>query len=59
MGLFDLLFGSGNTDDWYTDGDRDRSQASADYQATAGGWHEPEPPNLGRDFDTRTDGGWW
>jgi len=59
MGLFDLLFGSGTTDDWYTAGDPDRAQASADYQAGAGGWFEPAPLQLGRDFDVGRDGGWW
>jgi hypothetical protein len=59
MSLFDLLFGSGGTSDWYTADDPGRAQASADYQATAGGWFEPEPPALGRDFDPAQDGGWW
>jgi hypothetical protein len=40
MGLFDLLFGNDSTDDYYVSAaDPDRAQASADYQATAGGWH--------------------
>ena len=43
MSLFDLLFGSGGTDDYYTAGDPGRAQA-ADYQATNGGWFEPAPP---------------
>ncbi len=59
MGLFDLLFGSGGTGDWYTASDPGRAQASADYQATAGGWFEPDSPSFGRDFDPAQDGGWW
>jgi hypothetical protein len=60
MGLFDLLFGNGSTDDYYVSaGDPDRAQASADYQAAAGGWHQPDPPQDWRDFDHRPDGGWW
>jgi hypothetical protein len=59
MGLFELLFGSDATSDWYTADDPGRAQASADYQATAGGWSEPTPPVLGRDFDPAQDGGWW
>jgi hypothetical protein len=59
MSLFDLLFGSGTTDDWYTASDPGRAQASADYQATAGGWFEPvPPPDLGQ-FDPGQHGGWW
>ncbi len=61
MGLFSSLFGSGSTDDLY--GSPGGAQASADYQATAGGWHEPAPPTIGRDFDPAHDddftgGGW-
>ena len=59
MSLFDLLFGSGGTSDWYTASDPGRAQASADYQAAAGGWSEPTPPAIGRDFDPAQDGGWW
>jgi hypothetical protein len=60
MGLFDQLFGTGNTDDYHiTAADPDRAQASADFQATSGGWHEPNPPDQTRDFDHRQDGGWW
>jgi hypothetical protein len=59
MGLFELLFGPGATSDWYTADDPGRAQAAADYIATAGGWSEPTPPNLGRDFDPAQDGGWW
>jgi hypothetical protein len=59
MGLFDLLFGSGTTDDWYTAGDPGRAQASADYQASAGGWFEPAPPPALGQFDTDQHGGWW
>jgi hypothetical protein len=65
MGLFDLLFGSGNTDDYYGAGDHDRSQARADWWATSGGWHQPDPPTPGRDFNPWQDddyshgGQWW
>jgi hypothetical protein len=34
---------------------QDQAQAAADYTADAGGWHEPDPPTLGRDFDPATD----
>jgi hypothetical protein len=59
MGLFELLFGPGATSDWYTTDDPGRAQAAADYIATVGGWSEPDPPNLGRDFDPSQDCGWW
>jgi hypothetical protein len=59
MSLFDLLFGSGGTIDWYTAGDPGRAQASADYQADAGGWFNPAPPpDLGQ-FEIDQHGGWW
>ena len=46
MGLF-------NSVDPYTD--HDQAQAAADYTDHAGGWHEPDPPDLGRDFDPAQD----
>jgi hypothetical protein len=50
MGLFDLL---GNSVEPYAD--RDAAQGAADHIADAGGWHEPDPPVLGRDFDPNLD----
>jgi hypothetical protein len=46
------LFGNGSVDPY---ADRDQAQAAADYTDHAGGWHEPDPPALGRDFDPATD----
>jgi hypothetical protein len=34
---------------------QEAAQAAADYTSDAGGWHEPDPPTLGRDFDPATD----
>jgi hypothetical protein len=34
---------------------QEAAQAAADYTDYAGGWHEPDPPNLGQDFDPATD----
>lgn len=31
------------------------AQAAADHVCQAGGWQEPAPPVLGRDFDPATD----
>jgi hypothetical protein len=51
MGLFDLL-GNGGLDPYAS---QDQAQAAADHTAQAGGWHEPDPPILGRDFDPARD----
>jgi hypothetical protein len=50
MGLFDL-FGA-SVEPYAT---QDQAQAAADHVADAGGWYEPTPPGLGRDFDPATD----
>ena len=42
------LFGNGSVDPYTS---QEQAQAAADYTDHAGGWHEPDPPNLGRDFD--------
>jgi hypothetical protein len=34
---------------------QDQAQAAADHVSDAGGWHEPDPPQLGRDFNPATD----
>ncbi len=46
MGLF-------NSVDPYTN--QEQAQAAADHTDHAGGWHEPTPPVLGRDFDPSKD----
>jgi hypothetical protein len=46
------LFANGSVDP-YTN--QEQAQAAADYTDHAGGWHEPDPPVLGRDFDPATD----
>jgi hypothetical protein len=50
VGLFDLLGAS--VEPYAT---QDQAQAAADHVSDAGGWHEPDPPTLGRDFDPATD----
>jgi hypothetical protein len=34
---------------------REAAQAAADHISDAGGWHEPDPPTLGREFYPATD----
>jgi hypothetical protein len=44
MGLFGPVFDSNQG-----------AQASADYTDMAGGWQEPTPPSIGRDYDPNRD----
>jgi hypothetical protein len=46
------LFASGSVPPYPN---QEAAQAAADHVDQAGGWHEPDPPVLGRDFDPATD----
>jgi hypothetical protein len=46
------LFANGSVPLYPSD---DAAQAAADHVSEAGGWHEPDPPVVGRDFDPAID----
>jgi hypothetical protein len=46
------LFGNGSVPPYPN---TEAAQAAANYTDHAGGWHEPDPPTLGRDFDPAQD----